>query len=86
MNYSYRTQRPAHGVDAPNLAPYHAHGRGVFAESSKIDIERSVAVELPERADAVTRSTGENAEFRSRRNLLAAFSVPSALRIGRAGA
>ena len=54
-----------------HFAACHSHQRRAFTEGPKIDVERTLAVELTQGADTVADSRGENGEFRPRRQLLA---------------
>ncbi len=58
-----------------HLAACHSHQRRALAEGAKINVERTLAIELTQDADTVADSRGENGEFRPRRQLLATLQL-----------
>ena len=62
-------------VDVPQLAAGHAHSICSLAETAEVNVERTWAVELAERADAVAHTGSEYTKVRLRRKLFAALQL-----------
>ena len=74
--YRMHLPRPAaapHNINLPHIAAHQAHLRGALAEGAEVDVERAIAVEFAQRADAVADARGQNAELGPRSELLAAL-------------